>query len=137
MVLQTVKASNFFTNMATGLFGRLSGGPGLAAVAASGAFGSIAPDAIGNAAATGVITIHLMKSIGFKPRFAAAVEAVASNGGRALPPVMGAIAFIMADYKGKLAQTCTHDPQSWCQCVCYFQERHWCKPDLTVIQHFW
>ncbi|MFC2008310.1 TRAP transporter permease [Chloroflexota bacterium] len=99
-VLQAARGNQFFTNMATGLFGRLSGGPALAAVGASAAFGSIAPSSAANAATTGVITIPLMKSIGITPRFAGAVEAVASNGGHILPPVMGATAFLMADFLG-------------------------------------
>lgn len=99
-VLDKTKAGSFFTNVAVGLFGRLSGGPALASVGASAAFGSIASNVVANVASTGVITIPLMKSTGMTPRFAAAVESVASNGGHILPPVMASTAFLMAEFLG-------------------------------------
>ncbi|MBT3886681.1 MAG: TRAP transporter fused permease subunit, partial [Rhodospirillaceae bacterium] len=74
------------------------GGPAKAAVVASAMFGSISGSPSGNSATTGVFTIPMMKKIGYTPAFAAAVEAVASTGGIILPPVMGAIAFIMAEW---------------------------------------
>ena len=80
--------------------GRLVGGPGIVAVASSGLMGSITGSAVANTASTGVITIPLMKRAGFPPRFAAGVEAAASTGGQLMPPVMGAGAFLMANFTG-------------------------------------
>ncbi|RLU00993.1 MAG: TRAP transporter fused permease subunit, partial [Ketobacter sp.] len=78
--------------------GRWTGGPGLVAVVASGLMGSVSGSAVANTASTGVITIPLMRKAGFSPRFAAGIEAAASTGGQLMPPVMGAGAFIMANY---------------------------------------
>lgn len=78
--------------------GRWTGGPGLVAVVASGLMGSVSGSAVANTASTGVITIPLMQKAGFPPRFAAGIEAAASTGGQLMPPVMGAGAFIMANY---------------------------------------
>ena len=89
---------DFVVDLARGLAGRIRGGAGYVAVASSGLMGSISGSAIANTAATGTITIPLMKRIGFSSRFAAAVEAAASTGGQLMPPVMGAGAFIMASY---------------------------------------
>lgn len=91
-------ASRWFMDMAIALTGWSRGGPAKAAVLASAMFGSISGSPSGNAATTGVFTIPMMKKIGYTPAFAAAVEAVASTGGMILPPVMGAIAFIMAEW---------------------------------------
>ena len=91
-------ASQWFMDMAMALTGWSRGGPAKAAVLASAMFGSISGSPSGNSATTGVFTIPLMKKIGYTPAFAAAVEAVASTGGMILPPVMGAIAFIMAEW---------------------------------------
>lgn len=77
--------------------GRRAGGPAKAAVIASGMMGSVSGSAVANVMSTGIFTIPLMKRVGYQPRFAAAVEAVASTGGQLVPPVMGAAAFIMAD----------------------------------------
>ncbi|MFC2060667.1 TRAP transporter permease [Chloroflexota bacterium] len=93
-------AGKFITNMAFSMFGHVRGGPAKAAVFASAGFGSISGSALGNVTTTGMITIPMMKSIGYKPEFAGAVEAVASSGGAILPPVMGVVAFIMADFLG-------------------------------------
>jgi len=87
----------FFIDLACGLFGRVRGGPAKVAVVASGLFGTISGSAAANVVGTGTFTIPLMKSIGYKPHFAGAVEAVASSGGQLMPPVMGAAAFIMAE----------------------------------------
>ncbi len=89
---------DFVISLARAVAGRIRGGPGYVAVLASGLMGSISGSAIANTAATGTITIPLMKRSGFSPRFAAAVEAAASTGGQLMPPVMGAGAFIMASY---------------------------------------
>lgn len=91
-------ASRWFMDMALALTGWSRGGPAKAAVVASAMFGSISGSPSGNSATTGIFTIPMMKKIGYTPAFAAAVEAVASTGGIILPPVMGAIAFIMAEW---------------------------------------
>jgi TRAP transporter 4TM/12TM fusion protein len=93
-------ASQWFMNLALAVTGRSRGGPAKAAVLASALFGSISGSPSGNSATTGVFTIPMMKSIGYSASFAAAVEAVASTGGMILPPVMGAIAFLMAEWIG-------------------------------------
>lgn len=97
-LMQGAGASRWFMDMALALTGWSRGGPAKAAVVASAMFGSISGSPSGNSATTGVFTIPLMKSIGYTPAFAAAVEAVASTGGIILPPVMGALAFIMAEW---------------------------------------
>jgi len=89
-------ASRWFMNLALALAGWSHGGPAKAAVVASAMLGSISGSPSGNSATTGVFTIPMMKSVGYRAPFAAAVEAVASTGGMILPPVMGAIAFLMA-----------------------------------------
>lgn len=91
-------AGDFIVDLARAAAGRLTGGPGLVAVLASGLMGSVTGSAVANAASTGVITIPMMKRAGFPARFAAGVEAAASTGGQLMPPVMGAGAFIMAAY---------------------------------------
>ncbi|MEO1544656.1 MAG: TRAP transporter fused permease subunit, partial [Pseudomonadota bacterium] len=88
----------FVINLARAVAGRMTGGPGLVAVFASGLTGTISGSAVANTASTGVITIPLMKRAGFPPKFAAAVEASASTGGQLMPPIMGAGAFVMASY---------------------------------------
>jgi TRAP transporter 4TM/12TM fusion protein len=88
----------FVIDLARAAAGRLTGGPGLVAVFASGLTGTISGSAVANTASTGVITIPLMKRAGFDPKFAAAVEASASTGGQLMPPIMGAGAFVMASY---------------------------------------
>lgn len=91
-------ASRWFMDIALALTGWSRGGPAKAAVVASAMFGSISGSPSGNSATTGVFTIPMMKNIGYTAAFAAAVEAVASTGGMILPPVMGAIAFLMAEW---------------------------------------
>ena len=86
----------FFIKLAYALTGRMVGGPAKASVFASGFMGSISGSAVANTVTTGAFTIPLMKSVGFEPHFAGAVEASASSGGQLMPPVMGAAAFIMA-----------------------------------------
>lgn len=95
-LLEVSGAGNFFINFATSITGRARGGPAKAAVVSSAAFGTISGSAIANVAGTGSITIPLMKKIGYDSTFAGAVEAVASTGGQIMPPVMGAVAFILA-----------------------------------------
>ncbi len=90
--------SNFFNDISLILMGRYRGGSAKIAVMASSLFGSVSGVAVSNIVATGVITIPMMKRSGFSPRFSASVEAVASTGGQLMPPVMGAVAFLMADF---------------------------------------
>jgi TRAP transporter 4TM/12TM fusion protein len=97
-LMEAAGASRWFMDIALALTGWSRGGPAKAAVVASAMFGSISGSPSGNAATTGVFTIPMMKNIGYTASFAAAVEAVASTGGIILPPVMGAIAFIMAEW---------------------------------------
>lgn len=99
-LLASCGAASFFNDLALAGVGRFRGGPAKVAVAASGFFGSISGSAVGNVVGTGVVTIPMMKRAGFSPAYAAAVEAVASTGGQLVPPVMGAAAFIMADFMG-------------------------------------
>ena len=75
-----------------------AGGPGKVAVVSSSLFGTVSGSAVANVMVDGPITIPLMKRTGFRPPFAAAVEAVASTGGQMMPPVMGAAAFVMAEF---------------------------------------
>jgi len=89
-----------FVNLATIAAGRFSGGPAKVSVVSSGLFGMISGSSIANTVTTGVMTIPLMKKVGFSPRFAGAVEASASCGGQVTPPIMGAAAFIMAETLG-------------------------------------
>lgn len=97
-LMEKAGASRWFMDLALSLTGWARGGPAKSAVAASAMFGSISGSPSGNSATTGVFTIPMMKDVGYKPQFAAAVEAVASTGGMILPPVMGAIAFLMAEW---------------------------------------
>jgi TRAP transporter 4TM/12TM fusion protein len=90
----------FFNDLAMAIAGSGKGGPAKVAVVSSGLLGSINGSAVANVVTTGAFTIPLMKKIGYKPEFAGAVEAAASCGGQILPPVMGATAFIMAEYLG-------------------------------------
>ncbi len=89
-----------FMDFALALTGRSVGGPGKVAVLSSSLFGTVSGSAVANVMVTGQITIPLMKRTGFRPAFAAAVEAVASTGGQIMPPVMGAAAFVMAEFLG-------------------------------------
>ncbi len=97
---ETCGGTAFFVDLASALFGRLRGGPAKVSVAVSGMMGTISGSAVANTVATGTLTIPLMKRIGFESHVAGAVEAAASTGGQLMPPVMGAAAFIMAEYLG-------------------------------------
>lgn len=90
--------STWFTELAAGLTGRYRGGSAKVAVVASTLFGTISGSAVANVVSTGVITIPMMRKAGFRPNTAAGVEAVASTGGQFTPPVMGAAAFLMAEF---------------------------------------
>ncbi|MEM2342754.1 MAG: TRAP transporter fused permease subunit [Sulfolobales archaeon] len=96
-VFSEVGIGRFFIDLAKALVGRMVGGPAKIAVIASSLFGTISGSAVANVYGTGIITIPTMKSLGYPPRFAGAVEAVASTGGQIMPPVMGAAAFVMAE----------------------------------------
>ncbi len=93
-------ASDFVIELAKIVASRFRGGAAFVAVISSALTGTISGSAIANTASTGVITIPLMKSNGFRPQFAAGIEAAASTGGQLMPPIMGAGAFIMASYTG-------------------------------------
>ena len=92
--------TQFFVDIATALFGKLRGGPAKVSIAVSGMMGTISGSAVANTVTTGTFTIPLMKRIGFEPHVAGAVEATASSGGALMPPVMGAAAFVMAEFLG-------------------------------------
>jgi TRAP transporter 4TM/12TM fusion protein len=90
--------SAFFTDVSMALMGRYRGGPAKIAILGSSLFGTISGSAVSNVLTTGVVTIPLMKQVGYRPAFAGAVEACASTGGQLMPPVMGIAAFIMAEF---------------------------------------
>ncbi|SFE53253.1 TRAP transporter permease [Alteribacillus iranensis] len=92
--------SKFINDLALTIAGRSPGGPAKVAVLASSLMGMINGSALANVATTGTITIPMMKDNGYRARFAAAVEAVASTGGQFAPPIMGAAGFVMAEYLG-------------------------------------
>jgi TRAP transporter 4TM/12TM fusion protein len=96
VALHVTGAGRFFTNFAMALLGTVRGGTAKVAIVASGLFGTMSGSAVSNVLATGVVTIPAMKRTGFRPEDAAAVEANASSGGVLTPPVMGAVAFVMA-----------------------------------------
>lgn len=100
IMAQLTGLGQLFVNLATVAAGRFSGGPAKVCVVSSGLFGMISGSAIANAVTTGVMTIPLMKKVGFAPRFAGAVEASSACGGQVTPPIMGAAAFIMAETLG-------------------------------------
>lgn len=99
-VLEQTGMGRFIIDLAMALAGGAMGGPAKVAVISSGLMGSISGSSVANVCTTGMFTIPLMKSVGYKPYFAGAVEAVASTGGQIMPPVMGAAAFIMAQFMG-------------------------------------
>ena len=96
--LDKTGAGSFFINLSYSITGRFSGGPAKTAVVASGFMGSVAGSAVANVVATGSFTIPMMKKIGYRKHVAAAVEASASTGGQLMPPIMGAGAFLMAEF---------------------------------------
>jgi TRAP transporter 4TM/12TM fusion protein len=97
-LMEVSGATKFFTDLAMGWMGHRRGGPAKVAVVASSIFGMVSGSTVGNIMSTGVVTIPLMKESGFRPRYAAAIEAVASNGGQIAPPVMGTTAFLIAEF---------------------------------------
>lgn len=90
----------FFIDIANAVAGWASGGPAKVAVISSGLMGTISGSSVANVAGTGSFTIPMMKKLGYRPEFAGAVEAAASTGGQLMPPIMGAAAFLMAEFVG-------------------------------------
>jgi TRAP transporter 4TM/12TM fusion protein len=88
----------FFTDIAMALMGKYRGGPAKIAIVGSSLFGTISGNVVSNIITVGVVTIPLMKRVGFRPHLAAAIEANASTGGQIMPPVMGITAFVMAEF---------------------------------------
>jgi TRAP transporter 4TM/12TM fusion protein len=99
-IVERTGTGQLLMDFAMSLAGHTAGGPAKVACAASGMFGTISGSAVANVMTTGTFTIPLMKRIGYRPAFAGAVEAVASTGGQIMPPIMGAAAFIMAEFLG-------------------------------------
>ena len=98
--LERTGISTFFINLANSLAGSSAGGPAKVAVISSALCGMVSGSSVGNTVTTGSITIPMMKKTGYKGEFAGAVEAAASTGGQIMPPIMGAAAFLMAEYMG-------------------------------------
>jgi TRAP transporter 4TM/12TM fusion protein len=96
--MERTGVGRLFMDFALALTGHTAGGPGKVAVVSSSLFGTVSGSAVANVLVDGPITIPLMKKTGFKPPFAAAVESVASTGGQIMPPIMGAAAFVMAEF---------------------------------------
>ena len=96
--LERTGIANFFIDFANRLAGWSSGGPAKVAVISSALCGMVSGSSVGNTVTTGSVTIPMMKKTGYKPEFAGAVEAAASTGGQIMPPIMGAAAFLMAEY---------------------------------------
>ena len=96
--LERTGIANFFINFANRLAGWSAGGPAKVAVISSALCGMVSGSSVGNTVTTGSVTIPMMKKTGYKPEFAGAVEAAASTGGQIMPPIMGAAAFLMAEY---------------------------------------
>lgn len=98
--LETTGLGKFFIDLANAIAGWAAGGPAKVAVLSSGLMGTVSGSSVGNVAGTGAFTIPMMKKLGYRPQFAGAVEAAASTGGQLMPPVMGAAAFLMAEFVG-------------------------------------
>lgn len=98
--LDKTGVGQFFIDFAYALTGSTRSGPAMTSVLSSGLMGSISGSSVANTVTTGAFTIPLMKKVGYKPYYAGAVEATSSTGGQIMPPVMGAAAFIMADFTG-------------------------------------
>ena len=96
--LERTGIANFFISFANRLAGWSSGGPAKVAVISSALCGMVSGSSVGNTVTTGSVTIPMMKKTGYKPEFAGAVEAAASTGGQIMPPIMGAAAFLLAEY---------------------------------------
>ncbi|MGQ9676139.1 MAG: TRAP transporter permease [Chloroflexota bacterium] len=102
-------AGKFLTRFSLAVAGRATGGPAKVAVISSAFFGTVSGSGVANVVTTGSFTIPLMKSLGYRPAFAAAVESVASSGGQIMPPIMGAAAFVIAEFMGiSYLEVCKH-----------------------------
>ena len=99
-LVERTGTGQLFMDFAMSLAGHSVGGPAKVSCITSGMFGTVSGSAVANVMTTGTFTIPLMKRIGYRPAFAGAVEAVASTGGQIMPPIMGAAAFIMAEFLG-------------------------------------
>ncbi len=99
--LERTGIADFFIKISNSVVGGFSGGPAKVAVVASALEGMVSGSSVANTVGSGSVTIPLMKRTGYKPEFAAAAEASASTGGQIMPPIMGAAAFLMADYLGQ------------------------------------
>ncbi len=100
-LLTVTGGGSFFSRIAFALFGHLTGGPAKASVVSSGFLGMLSGSAVGNVVTVGAFTIPLMRRLGYKPSFAGGVQAAASNGDIIMPPVMGGVAFIMAEFMNR------------------------------------
>ena len=98
--LERTGISSFFIDLANSIAGSSAGGPAKVAVISSALCGMVSGSSVGNTVTTGSVTIPMMKKTGYKSDFAGAVEAAASTGGQIMPPIMGAAAFLMAEYMG-------------------------------------
>ena len=98
--LESTGLGKFFIDLANSLAGWASGGPAKVAVLSSGLMGTVSGSSVANVVGTGSLTIPMMKKLGYHKNFAGAVEAAASTGGQLMPPVMGAAAFLMAEFVG-------------------------------------
>ncbi|MEA1962494.1 MAG: TRAP transporter permease [Bacillota bacterium] len=98
--LEKTGLGKFFIDLANAVAGWARGGPAKVAVISSGLMGTISGSSVANVAGTGSLTIPMMKKLGYRPEFAGAVEAAASTGGQLMPPIMGAAAFLMAEFVG-------------------------------------
>ena len=98
--LERTGISAFFINLANSVAGASAGGPAKVAVISSALCGMVSGSSVGNTVTTGSVTIPMMKKTGYRGEFAGAVEAAASTGGQIMPPIMGAAAFLMAEYTG-------------------------------------
>jgi TRAP transporter 4TM/12TM fusion protein len=108
-LLEKAGAGNYFIQVAFSLLGQFRGGPAKAAVVSSGMTGMISGSSVANVVTTGTFTIPLMKRVGYTPTKAAAIECAAGVNGQLMPPVMGAAAFLMAEYVGiSYAEVCKH-----------------------------
>ncbi len=96
--LERTGGGDFFIDLAYSLTGRMTGGPAKTSVLASGFMGSVSGSAVANVVTTGSFTIPMMKKVGYRPHVAGAIEAAASTGGQLMPPIMGAGAFLMAEF---------------------------------------
>lgn len=129
--LRATDVGHFFIQLATALAGRSRGGPAKVAIFASAMFGTISGSSMSNVAAVGTFTIPLMKRVGYSPSFAGAVEAAASTGGQLMPPVMGSVAFVLAE----ATQTPYRDVMlaALVPAICYFTAM-WFVIDFEAIK---